>query len=84
MRVKDQIHASEEGRSILFDDSWEHEVYNKSDGLRVVLIVDFLRPMSAPLHATNWFLTHVVGRHSEEVQQVVANIRKYSSAQGPN
>jgi aspartyl/asparaginyl beta-hydroxylase (cupin superfamily) len=44
MRVKDQIHTWEEGRSIVFDDSWEHEVYNKSDGLRVVLIVDFLRP----------------------------------------
>lgn len=78
MRVKDQIHTWEEGRSILFDDSWEHEVYNKSDGLRVVLIVDFLRPMSAPLHATNWLLTHMAGRHSEEARQVMANIRKYS------
>ncbi len=78
MRVKDQIHTWEESRSILFDDSWEHEVYNKSDGLRVVLIVDFLRPMSAPLHATNWLLTHMAGRHSEEARQVMANIRKYS------
>jgi aspartyl/asparaginyl beta-hydroxylase (cupin superfamily) len=78
MRVKDQIHTWQEGRSIVFDDSWEHEVYNKSDGLRVVLIVDFLRPMSAPLHATNWLLTHVGGRTSEEARQVMANIRKYS------
>lgn len=78
MRVKDQIHTWEEGGSILFDDSWEHEVYNKSDGLRVVLIVDFLRPMPAPLHATNWLLTHLVGRHSEESKQVMANIKKYS------
>lgn len=78
MRVKDQIHTWEESGSIFFDDSWEHEVYNKSDGLRVVLIVDVLRPMSAPLHAANWVLTHMVGRHSEEVRQVMANIRKYS------
>jgi aspartyl/asparaginyl beta-hydroxylase (cupin superfamily) len=78
MRVKDTIHTWQEGRSIVFDDSWEHEVYNKSDGLRVVLIVDFLRPMSAPLHATNWLLTHLIGRGSEEARQVMANIEKYS------
>jgi aspartyl/asparaginyl beta-hydroxylase (cupin superfamily) len=78
MRVKDQIHIWEEGRSIVFDDSWEHEVYNKSDGLRVVLIVDFLRPMSAPLHATNWLLTHLPWRYSEEGRQAMARIEKYS------
>jgi aspartyl/asparaginyl beta-hydroxylase (cupin superfamily) len=78
MRVKDQIHTWEEGKSILFDDSWNHEVYNKSDGLRVVLIVDFLRPLPAPLHATNWLLTHLVGRHSEEARQILANIKKFS------
>jgi aspartyl/asparaginyl beta-hydroxylase (cupin superfamily) len=83
MRVKDQIHTWEENRSIVFDDSWEHEVYNKSDGLRVVLIVDVLRPMSPPLHATNWLLTHLVGRHSEEARLVMANIKKYSEPAKP-
>lgn len=78
MRVKDQIHTWEENRSIVFDDSWEHEVYNKSDGLRVVLIVDLLRPMPRPLHAINTLLTHVLGRHSEEAKQIMANIKKYS------
>jgi aspartyl/asparaginyl beta-hydroxylase (cupin superfamily) len=78
MRVNDQIHIWEEGKSILFDDSWEHEVYNKSDGLRVVLIVDLLRPMPRPLHAINTLLTHVLGRHSEEAKQIMANIKKYS------
>ena len=78
MRVKDTVHTWQEGKSILFDDSWNHEVYNKSDGLRVVLIVDFLRPMPAPLHATNWLLTHMVGRHSEEAKSILANIKKFS------
>jgi len=78
MRVNTEIHTWEEGKSILFDDSWEHEVYNKSDGLRVVLIVDFLRPMPVHLHAANVMLTHILGRYSEEAKQVLANIKKYS------
>jgi aspartyl/asparaginyl beta-hydroxylase (cupin superfamily) len=78
MRVKDQIHTWKEGESIVFDDSWEHEVYNKSDSLRVVLIVDFLRPMPLPLHQANLLITHVLMRNSEEGKQVMANIRKYS------
>jgi len=78
IRVKDQIHTWEEGRSVVFDDSWEHEVYNKSDGIRVVLIVDFLRPMPLPLHALNWTLVHTVGRHTEEGRQVRDQIEKYS------
>ena len=78
MRVKDTIITWEEGKSILFDDSWEHEVYNKSDGVRVVLIVDFLRPMPAHLYSINWLLTQVVARHSEEAKQAMAKIKKYS------
>lgn len=78
MRVKDQYHTWEEGRSILFDDSWNHAVHNKSDDLRVVLIVDVLRPMPFTLHATNWIITRLLMRRSEEAKQVMANIKKYS------
>lgn len=78
MRVKDHTHVWEEGKSIVFDDSLEHEVYNKSDGMRVVLIGDFYRPMSRVLHAANLAITYLGGRHSEESKQIMANIRKYS------
>jgi aspartyl/asparaginyl beta-hydroxylase (cupin superfamily) len=78
MRVKDQYHTWEEGRSIVFDDSLNHEVYNKSADLRVVLIVDFLRPMPLPLHSANWILTHLLMRQSEEAKQFMADIEKYS------
>ena len=60
MRVKDQHHTWEEGKSILFDDSWNHEVYNKSDDLRVVLLVDIFRPMPFHLHAINWTVMQVL------------------------
>ena len=53
LRVKDRYHTWQEGESLLFDDSWEHEVTNDSDELRVVLIVDVLRPMPLPLRWLN-------------------------------
>ena len=59
MRVKDQLHTWQEGRSILFDDSWNHEVVNHSDDMRVVLIVDVLRPLPLPLHVANWVITRL-------------------------
>jgi beta-hydroxylase len=44
IRVADQTRTWEEGKALLFDDSYEHEVHNDTDGLRVVLFVDFRRP----------------------------------------
>ena len=34
-----------EGESLVFDDVWEHEAWNDTDDTRVVLFVDFVRPM---------------------------------------
>jgi aspartyl/asparaginyl beta-hydroxylase (cupin superfamily) len=62
IRVKDQHYTWQEGRSVLFDDSWNHEVYNKSDGDRVVLIVDIRRPMPAYFDALNRFVVSVMRR----------------------
>jgi aspartyl/asparaginyl beta-hydroxylase (cupin superfamily) len=45
IRVRDEWYTWREGESVLFDDSWNHEVVNESSGERVVLIVDVLRPM---------------------------------------
>ena len=59
LRVKDRLHTWKEGQSVLFDDSWNHEVYNQSDGERVVLIVDVLRPMPWPLALLNRFARRV-------------------------
>jgi aspartyl/asparaginyl beta-hydroxylase (cupin superfamily) len=53
IRLKDQVYTWKEGESVLFDDSWEHEVYNRSPGDRVVLIVDIRRPMPLPFDAVN-------------------------------
>jgi aspartyl/asparaginyl beta-hydroxylase (cupin superfamily) len=75
IRVKDQYHTWAEGKSVLFDDSWEHEVYNDSDDIRVVLIVDILRPMPFALHALNWLLSYVVIRkvYAKKLMQDLLN-----------
>ncbi len=61
IRVKDQVRTWRERESFFFDDSWEHEVYNDSDGVRVVLIADVFRPMPWPLNwinrAVSWWGT---------------------------
>jgi aspartyl/asparaginyl beta-hydroxylase (cupin superfamily) len=75
MRVKDQVHTWEQGKSIVFDDSLEHEVYNKSDETRVVLIVDFLRPMNLPAHALNVALLKLVP-YSEEARHAFNQIER--------
>jgi aspartyl/asparaginyl beta-hydroxylase (cupin superfamily) len=45
MRIKDQWVTWEEGKAFLFDDTWNHEVINESQQIRVVLVVDLLRPL---------------------------------------
>lgn len=53
IRVRDQWHEWSEGKAILFDDTWEHEVVNNAKEIRVVLIVDILRPLPPILHHIN-------------------------------
>ena len=77
LRVKDRFHTWEEGKSILFDDSWNHEVVNHSPDIRVVLIVDVLRPMPWNYRWLNLFLTRLLGRYSEEVKGIRANLKRY-------
>lgn len=45
IRVDDQIYRWAEGECVVFDDTYEHEVRNDTDEVRVVLFMDFDRPM---------------------------------------
>jgi aspartyl/asparaginyl beta-hydroxylase (cupin superfamily) len=44
LRVGNQTHAWREGELVIFDDSIEHEAWNQSQQLRVVLLFDIWRP----------------------------------------
>lgn len=48
IRVGDEIRHWEEGRSMIFDDTFNHEVWNDTEETRVVLFVDVLRPLPFP------------------------------------
>ena len=53
IRVRDEVRHWEEGRSLIFDDTYDHEVWNDTEGVRVALIVDFARPLPFPASAIN-------------------------------
>ncbi|WMY75968.1 aspartyl/asparaginyl beta-hydroxylase domain-containing protein [Buttiauxella selenatireducens] len=53
IRVMNEYYTWEVGKSIVLDDCYEHEVYNEADNKRVILMIDFMRPMNAPLHFIN-------------------------------
>lgn len=48
IRVSDTIKPWEDGQCIVFDDSFEHEVWNRSGITRIVLIVDVWNPVLTP------------------------------------
>lgn len=60
IRIKNVVHTWQEGQSILFDDSWDHEVINHSPGARVVLIVDIRRPMPLPFASLNRLVEYIM------------------------
>ena len=45
MRVDDEICIWQEGKLFVFDDTYEHEVWNDTEEERVILLFDFDRPM---------------------------------------
>ncbi len=45
MRVDDEICVWREGEIFVFDDTYDHEVWNDTDDERVILLFDFDRPM---------------------------------------
>jgi beta-hydroxylase len=59
IRVKDQICHWSEGRVLIFDDAYEHEAWNHSDKTRVVLFVDFVKPLRFPANFINWLLMNI-------------------------
>lgn len=54
IRVANEYYHWDEGGSFIFDDTYQHEVHNNTDGYRVVLFVDFVRPTGFPANLINW------------------------------
>ncbi|HUA11706.1 MAG TPA: aspartyl/asparaginyl beta-hydroxylase domain-containing protein [Solirubrobacteraceae bacterium] len=61
IRVGDDIRHWEAGRSMVFDDTYNHEVWNDTDETRVVLFVDVLRPLPEPYAKINRLIVKAIG-----------------------
>lgn len=73
IRVDSEVARWEEGRSLVFDDTYPHEVWNDTDEERVVLFVDFARPLPFPLSVLNEIVIWVFARTSW-VQEILENL----------
>lgn len=60
IRVENTISHWEEGKSLFFDDTYEHEVWNDTDGRRVVLFMDVLRPLRFPMSLVNQLILKAI------------------------
>ena len=59
IRVANQVCHWEEGTALIFDDAYEHEAWNHTDKTRVVLFVDFVKPLRFPASLVNWLLLNL-------------------------
>lgn len=79
MRVHDRIVRWGEGETLVFDDTYRHEVWNDSDSTRVVLLIQFERPLRQPgKFFADLFLGFI--RRSAFVQEARDNILSWNTA----
>jgi len=62
LRVGDEVRNWKEGKSLIFNDRQEHEAWSGCDSPRVVLFVDFLRPVWFPMSLVNRAVVQVLAR----------------------
>lgn len=60
IRIADQVAYWEEGKSLIFDDTYPHEVWNDTSEYRVVLFLDVARPLRFPLSLVNWTVSQII------------------------
>lgn len=79
MRVNNRVVRWAEGETLLFDDTYDHEVWNDTSGTRVVLLVQVRRPLRQP---GKWVADAFLGivRRSAFVQEARANVLRWNAA----
>ncbi len=79
MRVGDRVVRWAEGETLVFDDTYDHEVWNDTAGTRVVLLIQFRRPLRQP---GRWLAEKFLGvvRRSAFVQEARANLQRWNTA----
>jgi aspartate beta-hydroxylase len=67
LKVGGEVHEWHEGRVVVFDDTYEHEAWNRSDTTRVVMIFDLWNP-------------HLTEAERAAITDVVVNIGEFRKA----
>lgn len=79
MRLGDRVVRWAEGETLVFDDTCRHEVWNDTRGTRVLLSIQFRRPLRQPGRLiADLFLGAV--RRSPFVQDARANLARWNAA----
>ncbi|MDZ8026296.1 MAG: aspartyl/asparaginyl beta-hydroxylase domain-containing protein [Nostoc sp. DedQUE01] len=81
IRVGEDFRYWEEGKSLIFDDTFCHEVWNDTDEIRVILFLDFIRPMPFPLSLLNQVIIQLIS-WSPYVQSGKNNFVKWENKLG--
>ena len=77
IRVGEDYRHWHEGESLIFDDTYEHEVWNNSDQYRAILFVDFVRPLEGVAKRLNDRMIRMITK-SPLVQDAVNNMENLS------
>ncbi|MEP9358191.1 aspartyl/asparaginyl beta-hydroxylase domain-containing protein [Sphingomonas sp. KR3-1] len=77
MRIDDRVLRWAEGETLVFDDTYDHEVWNDTSGTRVVLLIQFRRPLRQP---GRWFVDRFLAwiRGSAFVQDARTNLIRWN------
>ena len=76
IRVDEEIRCWKPGELIVLDDTYEHEVWNDTDEERVILLLDFDRPMRWSGRLLNWVFLRLI-RFSAFYKDPLRNTLKY-------
>ena len=77
IRVDDEIRYWSEGKCMLFDDTYEHEVENGTEEHRAVLFIDLDRPMDRVGSTFNRLLLSMI-QASHYVREPLANLSEWN------
>ncbi|GHC11206.1 aspartyl/asparaginyl beta-hydroxylase domain-containing protein [Cerasicoccus arenae] len=76
IRVHDEFYSWSEGKGVIFDDSFDHEVWNDTPGVRVVLFVDFQRPERGFGHWLNSLVINLA-KHTPYLKEANKNQKEW-------
>ncbi len=77
IRVGDETRHWEDGKSMVFDDTHPHEAWNDTTSHRVVLNVDFVRPLPFPLSLLNRIMIWRIGT-TPYVTEAARKVREHN------